>query len=130
MSGDSERDSPQWKIRIPTNTMEQEFQKHYSLGYNHCAELKDKEIEQLKATLTLYSELLNHPEITEQEVSAWKREVEAKAIEECIKTIATFRVSVGNSCSGELAAEWTMQNLREMRNELEELAQQKRSEVK
>ncbi len=35
--------------------------------------------------------------------------------EECIEIVESYRVSVGNSCAGELACEWTMENLREIR---------------
>ena len=43
------------------------------------------------------------------------------AIGQAIAVIETYRVSVGNSASGELAAEWTMNNLREVRDELHAL---------
>ena len=36
--------------------------------------------------------------------------------EECIGIVESYRVSVGNSRSGELACEWTMENLREIRD--------------
>ena len=35
--------------------------------------------------------------------------------EACIEIVESYRVSVGNSCAGELACEWTMENLREIR---------------
>ena len=43
------------------------------------------------------------------------------AITRCIEIVETYRVSVGNSASGELAAEWTMENLREIRDEMRAL---------
>lgn len=43
------------------------------------------------------------------------------AIERCIEIVESYRVSVGNSGSGELAAEWTMENLREIRDEMRDL---------
>ena len=36
--------------------------------------------------------------------------------EGCIGIVESYRVSVGNSRSGELACEWTMENLREIRD--------------
>lgn len=44
-----------------------------------------------------------------------------EAINLCIKIVETYQVSVGNSASGELAAEWTMDNLREIREEMRDL---------
>lgn len=38
--------------------------------------------------------------------------------EACIKIVEHYRVSVGNSAAGERAAEWTMDNLREVRDEI------------
>lgn len=39
---------------------------------------------------------------------------------ECIRSIEEYRVPVGNSVSGELACEWTMSSLRDLRDEIEE----------
>lgn len=39
---------------------------------------------------------------------------------EAIKSVETYEVSVGNSSSGELACEWTMNNLRDIRDEIRE----------
>lgn len=36
--------------------------------------------------------------------------------EACIDIVETYKVSVGNSRSGELVCEWTMENLREIRD--------------
>jgi hypothetical protein len=36
--------------------------------------------------------------------------------EECISIVESYKVSVGNSRAGELACEWTMENLREIRD--------------
>lgn len=47
------------------------------------------------------------------------------AIEQAISVVESYRVSVGNSPSGELAAEWTMKNLREVRDELRGLIHNK-----
>ena len=44
-----------------------------------------------------------------------------KAMEKAISVVETYRVSVGNSAAGEMAAEWTMENLREVREELREM---------
>lgn len=40
------------------------------------------------------------------------------AVGHCIRVIETYRVPVGNSSSGELACEWTMEALREIRDTL------------
>jgi hypothetical protein len=45
----------------------------------------------------------------------------AEAIKQAIAVVETYRVSVGNSAAGEMAAEWTMENLREVRDELREM---------
>jgi hypothetical protein len=47
--------------------------------------------------------------------AAWKAGVEAER-KRCIDIVETYAVSVGNSHAGELAAEWTMDNLREVRD--------------
>lgn len=52
---------------------------------------------------------------------AFARLVRDAALEEAINVVETYRVSVGNSRAGELAAEWTMENLREVRDELRAL---------
>jgi len=44
-----------------------------------------------------------------------------EAIKRCIEIVEAYRVSVGNSAAGERAAEWTMENLREIRDEMREL---------
>ena len=44
-----------------------------------------------------------------------------EAINRCIEIVEAYRVSVGNSAAGERAAEWTMENLREIRDEMREL---------
>jgi hypothetical protein len=36
--------------------------------------------------------------------------------EECISIVESYKVSIGNSRAGELACEWTMENLREIRD--------------
>jgi len=41
-------------------------------------------------------------------------------VKKCINIIETQRISVGNSPAGELACEWTMQSLRECRDEINE----------
>lgn len=98
--------------RVPSANQPVAFS-HFKDGFQACAELKDKEIEQLKARLHEVSTdwQVNQAELTmlressqsatyrldyrskkivkdaifdlEQDVAAWKREVEAKAIEEC-----------------------------------------------
>jgi hypothetical protein len=42
-------------------------------------------------------------------------------VRECIRIVETQKVSVGNSAAGELAAEWTMDALRQCREEIHEL---------
>ena len=49
-------------------------------------------------------------------LDGWK-----EGIQTTINIVGAYEVSVGNSHSGELAAEWTMTNLREIRDELREL---------
>lgn len=39
----------------------------------------------------------------------------------CIKVVEQYKVSVGNSRAGELAAEWTMDSLRDVRDEIKAL---------
>lgn len=36
--------------------------------------------------------------------------------ERCVRVVETYRVPVGNSAAGEMAAEWTMDALREIRD--------------
>ena len=38
--------------------------------------------------------------------------------ERCIRIVETYQVPVGNSAAGEMDAEWTMQALREVRDEI------------
>ncbi len=45
----------------------------------------------------------------------------AEAVKQAIAIVETYRVSVGNSAAGEMAAEWTMENLRDIRDELREI---------
>lgn len=42
--------------------------------------------------------------------------VAAAEREDCIRTIELYQVPVGNSAAGEMAAEWTMDALREVRD--------------
>lgn len=44
-----------------------------------------------------------------------------EGLKNSINVVESYRVSVGNSASGERAAEWTMENLREVREEIREL---------
>lgn len=41
-------------------------------------------------------------------------------VKECIKIIESQQVSMGNSAAGEMAAEWTMDALRDCRTEIRE----------
>ena len=41
-------------------------------------------------------------------------------IKDCIDKIETYRIPVGNSCSGELAFEWTYDALKEIRDDIKE----------
>lgn len=56
------------------------------------------------------------PHCSQMWLDAWD-----KAMEAAIHVVETYRVSVGNSAAGELAAEWTMNNLREVRDELRKM---------
>lgn len=44
-----------------------------------------------------------------------------EGLKSSINIVESYRVSVGNSAAGERAAEWTMENLREVREEIREL---------
>ena len=41
-------------------------------------------------------------------------------VKECINTIETHRIPVGNSAAGEMACEWTYSALMEIRDEIKE----------
>lgn len=41
-------------------------------------------------------------------------------VKECIDKIETYRIPVGNSCSGELAAQWTYEALGTLRDDIRE----------
>lgn len=43
-----------------------------------------------------------------------------KVIQQCIDSIETYRIPVGNSAAGELACEWTYDALLEIRDEIKE----------
>lgn len=43
------------------------------------------------------------------------------SLQKSIYVVEHYQVSVGNSAAGELAAEWTMDNLKEIRDDLREL---------
>ena len=62
-----------------------------------------------------YKSLWEHapPHVKKLWIDAWN-----SATENAISVVESYRVSVGNSASGELAAEWTMNNLCEVRDEL------------
>lgn len=49
-------------------------------------------------------------------LDAWRA-----ALGQAIDVVETYRVSVGNSAAGELAAKWTMDNLREVRSEIRDM---------
>jgi hypothetical protein len=51
-----------------------------------------------------------------REVLAGLAAVEAAERERCARIVEAHRVPVGNSAAGELAAEWTMDALREVRD--------------
>ena len=140
MSGDSERDSPtereKFYAAFPRHAgvlemmeagaipmLDSMTARHQFAVWQACAELKDKEIEQLNAALdakiticgdervhqlqaklammsealiecsysnsTDKAQLMTHKALTatEQDVSAWRKECEAKAIEECKQAI-------------------------------------------
>lgn len=50
------------------------------------------------------------------------RAAQIAVLREAIRIVETHKVSVGNSSAGELAAEWTMENLKEVRDELHRMA--------
>lgn len=56
------------------------------------------------------------------EIETFFRRAQAMALRDAVVKVETYRVSVGNSRAGELAAEWTMENLRELREELRRMA--------
>lgn len=56
------------------------------------------------------------PHVQKLWADAWRA-----AITQAIIVVETYRVSVGNSRSGESAAKWTMDNLREVRQELRDI---------
>lgn len=41
-------------------------------------------------------------------------------VKECIDSIETYRIPVGNSAAGEMACEWTYDALKEIRDEIKE----------
>lgn len=41
-------------------------------------------------------------------------------VNQCIDSIETYRIPVGNSAAGELACEWTYDALKEIRDEIKE----------
>jgi hypothetical protein len=53
---------------------------------------------------------------------SWVKQGQRDAFESAIHVVETYRVSVGNSAAGERAAEWTMENLKEIRDELRKMA--------
>lgn len=60
-----------------------------------------------------------HKDATDEDVAiALCTRAYMQGIKDSIKVIEAYKVSVGNSASGERAAEWTMENLREIREEL------------
>lgn len=48
------------------------------------------------------------------------------ALDEAIKVIEEYRIPVGNSVAGELACEWTLNALADIRDTIRELKEQKR----
>lgn len=50
------------------------------------------------------------------------RQAKVEVLKKVIHVVETYKVSVGNSASGERAAEWTMENLKEVRDELRRMA--------
>ena len=59
------------------------------------------------------------------DAAALVAEAEKRGMLEAVKIVESYRVSVGNSAAGELAAEWTMENLRELRDEIRQAAERK-----
>ena len=55
-------------------------------------------------------------------IEEWVKQGQRKSLESAIHVIETYRVSVGNSAAGERAAELTIGNLKEIRDELREMA--------
>ena len=54
----------------------------------------------------------------ERQAAYWIEWAEAVERERCAKIISDYRVPVGNSAAGEMAAEWTTAALREIRGEI------------
>jgi hypothetical protein len=54
----------------------------------------------------------------ERQAAYWIEWAEAVERERCAKIISDYPVPVGNSAAGELAAEWTITALREIRGEI------------
>jgi hypothetical protein len=41
-------------------------------------------------------------------------------VQECVEKIETYQIPVGNSAAGEMAAEWTYDSLKELRDDIKE----------
>ncbi len=85
--------------------------------------------------------------LTIQQIESWAEDMEEKykdaadeeialalctrayneGLRKSIEIIESYRVSVGNSPAGERAAEWTMENLREIREEIREIISELKS---
>lgn len=53
---------------------------------------------------------------TERDMRAYAEQCIAAERERCAQIVGVYRVPVGNSAAGEMAAEWTMDALREIRD--------------
>ena len=60
----------------------------------------------------------------ESENLRWNIEDSSKLVQmvvaECINSIETYRIPIGNSSAGDLACEWTYDALKEIRDEIKE----------
>jgi hypothetical protein len=54
---------------------------------------------------------------TEEAWNAWQAATKVE-LERCVKIVEYYQVPVGNSVAGELACDWTMDALREIRDEM------------
>ena len=70
-----------------------------------------------KDRLTMYG----YPQYSAED--AWDASRRA-ALEEAIEVITSYQVPVGNSAAGEMACEWTMDALAEVRSAIRDLAKE------
>jgi hypothetical protein len=88
--------------------------------------MMNERVKKLKLAASLWCDE-NIPDQWSDEINgygvAWEEKFAELIVQECIRIVETQKVSVGNSVAGEMAAEWTMDALRECREEIRELLQ-------